>query len=234
MNRTNGNRSSAQVVVAYLCQNLSIRSVVDFGCAQGAWLAEWQSHEIEEVIGLDGDYVDTENLFIPTNRFRTADLSQKIDLGRQFDLVQSLEVAEHIDASCAQVFVENLVRHGPVVLFAAAPPGQGGEHHVNERPYSYWRTLFAQHGYVAIDYVRPFLLGNSDEVQPWYRYNIFLYVEQTKLAQLPSEITDAMVNEAVDLKDISPISYKLRKSILRLLPYSAINLAARIRTQIFL
>ena len=74
---------------------------------------------------------------------------------------------------------------------------------------------------------------SGDEVLPWYRYNIFFYVEQTKLAQFPSAIADTMVNEAADLKDISPISYKLRKSILRLRPYSTINLAARIRAQNF-
>jgi hypothetical protein len=34
-----------------------------------------------------------------------------------------------------------------MVLFSAAPPGQGGEHHVNERTYEFWRGLFARHGY---------------------------------------------------------------------------------------
>ena len=49
-------------------------------------------------------------------------------------------------SASAAGFVDNLVRHGDVILFSAAVPHQGGEHHVNEQPPEYWRELFARPG----------------------------------------------------------------------------------------
>ncbi|MDP6884692.1 MAG: hypothetical protein QF830_11185, partial [Rhodospirillales bacterium] len=43
----------------------------------------------------------------------------------------SLEVAEHLPPDAAETFVATLVAHGRLVLFSAAPPGQGGLNHVN-------------------------------------------------------------------------------------------------------
>ena len=68
---------------------------------------------------------------IDADEFRAADLSQPIDLGRRFDVVQSLEVAEHLPSSRASEFIGTLTSHDPLVMFSAAVPGQGGEHHIN-------------------------------------------------------------------------------------------------------
>jgi hypothetical protein len=65
-------------------------------------------------------------------------------------LVQSLEVAEHLDAQAADEFVDNLVRHGRLILFSAALPGQGGERHINEQPLDDWRSRFLARGYEAL------------------------------------------------------------------------------------
>src|SRR5262249_16591961 len=67
----------------------------------------------------------------------------------------SLEVAEHLSESAAESFVANLVLHAPAVLFSAAIPFQGGDHHVNERFPSYWAQKFAHHRYRPIDLIRP-------------------------------------------------------------------------------
>ena len=45
------------------------------------------------------------------------DLHNAIDLGRRFDLVCSLEVAEHLPRIRAVLFVVDLVKAAPVVLF---------------------------------------------------------------------------------------------------------------------
>jgi hypothetical protein len=59
------------------------------------------------------------------------DLERPFQLKRKFDLVVSLEVAEHRPAHCAEDFVSTLTGLGSVVLFSAAAPHQGGEHHVD-------------------------------------------------------------------------------------------------------
>jgi 2-polyprenyl-3-methyl-5-hydroxy-6-metoxy-1,4-benzoquinol methylase len=65
-------------------------------------------------------------------------LIQPLDLEKEFDLVVSLEVAEHLPASAADQFVNTLVKHGKKILFSAAIPGQGGQDHLNEQWPDYW------------------------------------------------------------------------------------------------
>lgn len=161
---------SARVIVPLVSGSLKVKSVVDFGCGQGAWLKVWRELRAEEVVGLDGDYVDPNSLLIEKHEFRPTDLTKPVSLGRKFDLVQSLEVAEHLPAACAMAFVESLTAHGAIVMFSAAVPGQGGENHVNEQPYEYWRKLFLAHDFVMLDYIRP-RLRDKNLVERWYRYN---------------------------------------------------------------
>jgi len=113
-------------------------------------------------------------LQIPIDRFRAVDLRFPFDLGRKFDLACSLEVAEHLPQTSAQVYVETLVQAAPIVLFSAAIPGQGGMSHVNEQWQSTWAELFAQHGYEPYDYIRPKIYDNPS-VEWWYKQNIVLF-----------------------------------------------------------
>jgi hypothetical protein len=63
-------------------------------------------------------------------------------MGRRFDLVQSLEVGEHLPLSAAETLVDSLTTASDRVLFSAAVKGQGGEFHVNEQPLAFWQELF--------------------------------------------------------------------------------------------
>jgi len=76
---------SAEQIVPLLGSVLTINSVVDFGCGQGAWLAVWRKAGAR-VVGVDGPYVDQQHLMINMDEFRAADLSLPIDLGQSFDL----------------------------------------------------------------------------------------------------------------------------------------------------
>jgi SAM-dependent methyltransferase len=169
-----GTRESAQVIVPLVTELLKPASVLDVGCATGTWLAEWSASGVSDVLGIDGEYVDRNALQIPVDRFEPVDLQHSFSLGRTFDLVQTLEVAEHLDESCADAFVESLARHGDVILFSAAIPGQGGTHHVNEQWPTYWAEKFAKAGYTAYDVVRPRIWDDS-RVQFWYRQNMLIF-----------------------------------------------------------
>jgi len=91
-----GARESARTVVARMRGLLEIRSVLDVGCGRGIWLDEWTRQGVADVMGLDGDYVPIESMAVPVEKFRAVDLSKPIELGRRYDFVQSLEVAEHL------------------------------------------------------------------------------------------------------------------------------------------
>lgn len=67
-----------------------------------------------------------------------------------FDLVYSIEVAEHIPASLEEMFIDYICSQGRLVIFSAAQPGQGGHGHINERPSVYWQTMFEQRSF---DYI---------------------------------------------------------------------------------
>ncbi len=223
-------QNSAQIVISLLMEMLPIRSVADFGCAEGVWLAAWKSAGAREIQGVDGPWVDVARLQISPDEFLSSDLAATVDLGdRLFDLVQSLEVAEHLPASAASAFVENLVRYGKMVLFSASPPGQGGENHINEREYSYWRDLFAKHGYRMFDVVRPKLLSNAG-VQAWYRYNAFLYVHENSVDGLPPEILATEIPPGATIPDYSPTLYRLRKFLVRQLPPKVQYWLARLKS----
>ncbi len=115
---------SARIIVDELCRMISPPSVLDVGCAAGTWLRAWKQADVKDYCGIDGDYVDRQQMQIESQRFRPHDLSLAFDLGRKFSLVQSLEVGEHIPPKSAGVFVQSIVRHAEnVVMFSAAPPG---------------------------------------------------------------------------------------------------------------
>ena len=219
---------SANRVLPLLLKELDIDSVLDVGCGQGAWLSVWQQLGVPHVTGIDGHYVDRNHLQIADTSFIPHNLSEEFDLGRRFDLVQSLEVAEHLPADSAEGFVRGLVKHGELILFSAAPKGQGGDHHINEQDYQYWRDLFAVHGYMAVDYLRPLILDDG-AIEPWYRYNTFLYATPARFAALPDAIRRCRVQDDEPLRDLSPLIYKMRKRLVSLLPVRVMTGLAKIK-----
>jgi hypothetical protein len=225
--------SSASVLLPPLISALpcTIESVLDAGCGAGAWLSVWKSMGVE-ITGLDGDYVRSEQLLIDTDEFIATDLRIGFSLQKKFTLAQCLEVAEHLPPSAAAGIVESLCQHADLVLFSAATPGQGGENHINEQPISYWRALFAKHGYALYDPVRQAVSGNSN-VKPWYRYNTFLYVNK----ECPMHIREGLARHRVASeqlpKNFEPLLYRARKQLIRALPDQISTLMAIVKKNLF-
>ena len=179
-----GSYRSASIILSHVTQYIRPRTVVDVGCGVGTWLAVWKKNFSADVYGIDGNYVDRSQLFIEEENFHPANLEEKITLEKRFDLAESLEVAEHLLPARAESFVEDLIKLSDVILFSAAIPGQGGVNHVNEQFQSYWAEKFLKHSYVALDFLRPHIWKNN-QVELWYRQNIFVYVNSTKLYRYP-------------------------------------------------
>ncbi|HEY2177280.1 MAG TPA: methyltransferase domain-containing protein [Caulobacteraceae bacterium] len=228
-----GSARSARRIAPLLVDMTGARTVVDIGCGAGAWLQVWADQGLDDWFGVDGDYVEDGDLLIPRSRIHKCDLSRPFSLGRRFDLVCSFEVAEHIAAAYADQFIDNLVDHGDVVAFSAATPGQGGEFHVNEQPYGYWRKKFASRGFDCFDAIRP-KIAADDRIEPWYRYNVLLFANAGGAARLSAASREAIVEPAVPVADRSPLAWQLRRAVLGRLPVPVVNGLAMLHHRITL
>ena len=175
---------SASEVVPIVLEYVRPTSVVDIGCGTGEWLAEFQKHCVTDILGVDGPWINPNALRIRAESFRSVELTTDFNLGRPFDLVVCLEVAEHLPALAAETLVESLTRLGSVILFSAAAPYQGGTHHINERWPSYWAGLFAARGFRAIDCLRP-RLWNNPRVDFFYAQNAYFLADCDGLDRWP-------------------------------------------------
>ncbi len=212
-----GSVRSARVVVPLVLQELMPSNVLDVGCGAGAWLAEYRKEGITDYLGVDGAYVRRESLLIPPGYFQSQDITRAFDLGHKYDLVQCLEVGEHVSAGSSRTLIENLCRHGDKVLFSAATPGQGGEDHINEQPFEYWRLLFAQQGYKPFDCFRPKLEGIRT-VEPWYRRNILLYVAEKAIPALTLAVACSAIPDDRKIPEMTSLVHKVRARLLSVLP----------------
>jgi hypothetical protein len=76
------------------------------------------------------------------------DITQGPKLPTRAQLVVCTEVAEHIEFMHADKLVDFLADSAREwVVFTAAPPGQGGHDHCNERPMHYWIEKFCARGF---------------------------------------------------------------------------------------
>jgi SAM-dependent methyltransferase len=225
-------RYGASKAIPVVLSALDVGSVLDVGCAGGSWLSEWRRAGIADVFGVDGAYVDRADLEVEPERFMAADLAHPFDLGRMFDLVQSLEVAEHIDETASDIFVGNLVRHAArFILFSAAVPGQGGEYHVNEQPYDFWRKRFEENGFGAYDFVRPYI-ATDNRISFWYRYNIILFVRNEFAGDLSTLVSATRIPDGKLVPDISSRWFKLRKHVVRSLSEKNRHRLARLKARL--
>jgi SAM-dependent methyltransferase len=226
-----GASRSARALLPVVLGAIPVQSVLDIGSGAGAWLAEYRRLGILDYFGVDGDYVMANRLMIEPSRFFPQDITRPFKLDRQFDLVQCLEVAEHIPLAASGVLVDNIVQHGKLVLFSAAVPGQGGERHVNERPYEFWRDMFADRGFRLFDFVRPRVLMMF-EIESWYRYNVMLFVHDAIIPTLSPDLVRTRVADTARIADVSPLIYRARKAVMRRLSPGMLSRLAILKHQL--
>jgi SAM-dependent methyltransferase len=204
--------TSARAVIPVVVEILGTapHSVLDVGCGVGTWLAVWQEQQgVSEILGVDGHYVQPSQLRIPARCFKPWNLSNPLEIGTTFDLVQSLEVAEHLQPHAAVTMVESLIRHGNVILFSAAVPGQSGKGHVNERRASYWVECFASYSYQVFDIVR-WRIWDRSEIGIDYRQNLMIFASQEGVERVENRTVDRSLDVVhPDMLD----SFSVRRTI---------------------
>jgi SAM-dependent methyltransferase len=214
---------SAHEIFLILFTKFKPQNILDVGCGVGTWLKAAEELGVKDILGLDGNYVNSAQLLIDGDNFKACDLAKPFDLQRKFELVISMEVAEHLPKESARDFVGSLCRHGNIILFSAAIPMQGGVFHVNEQWQSYWVGKFAEHSFQPFDLIRPFIWQN-DSVAEYYKQNTIVFVNSNDyelvsrvelMKQATPPIFDIVHPDSYMLKS-NPLNWALKDVILYL------------------
>lgn len=168
---------SAREYIPYLWTLFQPAQVLDVGCGRGAWLKVFLEQGVTTALGFDGPWNTAGDMADPRIAFTPIELDKPFAGRTKVDLAMTLEVAEHLPPEASNGFVESLASSSDAVMFGSAFSGQGGTHHINERPHSFWGKLFDEAGFDVFDVFRPRFWGN-DRVCFWYRQNTFLYLRR--------------------------------------------------------
>jgi len=141
---------SAEIVARAVHETFWPKSLVDLGCGCGVYSHLFTERGVR-VLSIDGVLPPPEESFPAKVELRDLTIPFENVWG-PFDLTLCLEVAEHIPESDCDAFLDNLCRFADCVALSAAPPFQGGHHHVNEQPKRYWVERLATRGFA---YDRP-------------------------------------------------------------------------------
>lgn len=147
-------------------------SMLDVGCGIGTWLAAASEFGCQVIHGLDGTVADQSQLVVSRNQLESIDFEGDWSVGNKFDLIISMEVAEHLTAAAADRLIRNMCESTDQVLFSAAIPRQPGQHHINCQWPSAWQAIFNKYGFQCSDQIR-WKLWSNELVESWYRQNVF-------------------------------------------------------------
>lgn len=154
------------------------KSVVDFGCGSGSYLYFFSKLGVNKLKGFEGSQKAIELALIDKKNIDKCDITKKIELGETYDICICFEVAEHLYEDYVDVFLDNLCSSSATILFTAAPPGQGGRHHVNLKPLQYWIQKFEERHYQYQKSLTDGFKKEFDEIisaLSWMKTNIMIF-----------------------------------------------------------
>lgn len=137
--------------IKWLQKKFSIKSLVDVGAGLGFQVAKAKELGLE-AIGVEGD-PNVINEHTVLHDFREGSYF----LDKTYDLAYSCEFLEHVQEKYMSNYMPIFTKC-KYILITAAPPGWGGDGHVNEQPESYWIEIFRENDIIFnkkyTDYIR--------------------------------------------------------------------------------
>lgn len=220
--------TSAKEIVPILLERFHPNSIVDVGCGTGSFALEFIHNKVEDVLGFEGLWVKDVKTVLDKDKYIYCDISEKLEIAREFDLCLCLEVAEHLDYSKARTLISNLTQLSPRVVFSAAIPLQGGNHHVNEQWPDYWASIFADEGFY-LEWDPRLSIWNNSRIAPCYRQNLLVFRRDpnSQLSIPLSLVHPEAWNQAMRYR-----SLPLWRSILNLFPRPVLRLGKKVLLQI--
>jgi SAM-dependent methyltransferase len=175
---------SAGAISESIFYDLEPKSIIDVGCGTGA-LLEALNGKGCKVFGLEYssiglDYCRSRGLDVLKFNLEKDVLKSKLT----FDVAISMEVAEHLPEKVADRYIDLLTSLADTIIFTAAPPGQGGNHHINLQFPSYWISKFQDR---CFEYDQTMSTRWRDDwkasgsVRSWYHNNLMIFRNNQKV-----------------------------------------------------
>jgi SAM-dependent methyltransferase len=124
---------------------IDVNSVIDFGCGPGRFLLPFYEADVK-IKGVDASSAAKSESVVPAERIKQHDLRQPLNTDKNYDVALCIEVLEHLPRHATETVVRSIAGASDIAIVTAAPPGQGGTHHVNEQPATYWINKFESTG----------------------------------------------------------------------------------------
>jgi SAM-dependent methyltransferase len=142
----------------YLIEKYGVKSVLDIGCGVGYASKFFQSLGCD-VLAVDGSIEAKKNSLVPDSHLiNDYEIGSVIDTheiefnGKKgkdisIDLGWSCEFVEHVYEKYSQNFIDDF-KLCKYLAITYAGPNQGGYHHVNLQPESYWIEVLESNGFI--------------------------------------------------------------------------------------
>ena len=157
---------TSQNVVDILNKYLDFKTVIDLGCGK-------VKYPFENIVRVDGN--------IDADPWILADLTREHNFGK-FDLVLSIEVAEHLEEKYADTFVKNLIANSDKWIVMTASNKTGTPYtdiaHLNPQNKQYWINKIQNHNFEYKEDLTNKLQKEFYQVptmNSWFRKDLMVY-----------------------------------------------------------
>lgn len=174
---------------SHMVNKFNIKSVIDVGCGVGH-SADYFLDDLKcEVLGVEGAEGAVEKSLIPREMLVLHDYERNGAFvpEKAYDLAWTCEFVEHVEESAMPNFIETM-KKCKYVAMTFAGPGQGGHHHVNEKPAEYWIQHLENAGFKyepeITNELREIAKQDMEKYSPYYQSHFIsrgLFFTNTKL-----------------------------------------------------
>ncbi len=185
----------------FIKEKYNISSMIDIGCGP-AGMTEYANYLGIYSIGVDGDTTLPKKDYVLFHDYSIGELN----FDETFDLAYSAEFLEHVYEKYIANFMPSFQK-AQYAFITAAPPGQGGHHHVNEQPKEYWIKVFDECGfdYLKDDSVQ---ISQTNTSWPMIKNNSMFFKNRNKI-----EVTKNRIPFKFSYEYIVEISEKVEKGL---------------------